>query len=64
MCMCAYAHNVFMDVIIQPSSKILFFSLYRAHQFCLPGAKAKDPVVLKAWGLVWCSLEELQSIER
>lgn len=50
MCMCAYVHNVFMYVIKQPSGEILFLVFYQWDQFCPPGVRAKDPVVLKAQG--------------
>lgn len=36
VCMCAYMHNVFMDVIIQPSSEILFsVFISRTSSVCL-----------------------------
>lgn len=45
---CVLAHNVFMDVIIQPSSKILWLAFIgQSSSVCL-GAKLEDPLVLKA----------------
>lgn len=50
-CVCAYVHNVFMDVMKQPSSEIpLFFLFISQSSSVRPGLKLKDPVVLKAWG--------------
>lgn len=50
MCVRAYVHNVFMDVIIQPSSEILLLVFIRHTSSVRLGAKAKEPAVLKAWG--------------
>lgn len=56
LCMCVYVcafvhmHTVFMDVITQPSSEILFLVFISRTSSVRLRLKAKDPVVLKALG--------------
>lgn len=45
---CAYVHNVFMDVVVQPSSEILCLVFISQTSSVRLGAKPKDPLVLKA----------------
>lgn len=48
VCMCAYVHNVFMHVVIQPSSEILCLVFISQTSSVRLGAKPKDLLVLKA----------------
>lgn len=45
---CVCAHHVFMDVIIQPSSKIVWLAFIGQNSSVRLGAKLEDPLVLKA----------------